>query len=231
MNQFSRYAIYYAPPKIDPLAEFTASWLGWDANLGQNVSFPKLQSLRHDISLITNKPRKYGFHGTLKPPFSLKMGRTEEELFVAVGDLAQSIRKFEIERIKLKILNGFIALIPERYLASLHDMASKCVIELDCFRANESPKKLEKRRLRGLSKKQEANLTKWGYPFVLDEFKFHLTLSDQLTQDVAKNVMSVLAAELEDIISLPLQVKELCLFGENYETGNFQILHRFPLMN
>ena len=231
MNRFSRYAIYYAPPKIDPLADFTASWLGWDANLGEYVSFPKIQSFRHDISSITNKPRKYGFHGTLKPPFSLKMGMTQEELFVAVGDLAQSIQEFEIERIQLKVINGFIALIPERHSSCLHDMARKCVTELDCFRAEESHEKLEKRRLLGLSKKQEANLTKWGYPFVLDEFRFHLTLSGPLKSHVAKNVMSFLAIELEDIISLPLQVKELCVFGENHETGNFQIVHRFPLMN
>ena len=74
-------------------------------------------------------------------------------------------------------------------------------------------------------------MIKWGYPFVLDEFKFHLTLSGRLMPAVLENVMSVLEVELENVVKLPLHVKELCVFGENLETGNFQIVHRFPLMD
>src|SRR5690625_3806511 len=35
MTRFRRYAIYWAPPAGSDLARFGASWLGWDADLGE----------------------------------------------------------------------------------------------------------------------------------------------------------------------------------------------------
>ena len=39
---------------------------------------------------------------------------------------------------------------------------------------------LERRRKAGLSAAQEKMLLRWGYPYVLDEFRFHLTLTGRL---------------------------------------------------
>lgn len=72
---FARFAIYYVPSK-GHLADFGASWLGWDIVEARDVPQPDVPGLRD----ITMKPRKYGFHGTLKPPFRLKEGQTQASL-------------------------------------------------------------------------------------------------------------------------------------------------------
>ena len=98
-----------------------------NANLGLRKPFLDLQGLRYDINLITKEPRKYGFHGTLKPPFALKAGNTQEELLIAVGELAGSIKKFKIQKIQLETRNGFVALIPEEYSKFLQDLEFRAV--------------------------------------------------------------------------------------------------------
>ena len=71
MIEFSRYAVYYAPPADDPLAVFGAGWLGWNAVEGALAQHPEIAALPAPVERITATPRKYGFHGTLKPPFRL----------------------------------------------------------------------------------------------------------------------------------------------------------------
>ena len=67
---FTRYAIYYLPP-AGALADFGARWLGWDVRRGAAAVQLDLPGLRD----ATEAPRKYGFHGTLKPPFRLAEGQ------------------------------------------------------------------------------------------------------------------------------------------------------------
>lgn len=66
--QFRRYGLYYTP-RPGALAEFGAAWLGWDPVAGQSMAHPAIDGLPRDISEITASPRKYGLHGTIKPPF------------------------------------------------------------------------------------------------------------------------------------------------------------------
>jgi hypothetical protein len=231
MEKFSRYGIYYAPPKEHSLAKFSASWLGWDANVGFPINFSKLQGLRYKLSEITKKPRKYGFHGTLKPPFALKEGKNPEELLHDVSNFSKTIRGFEIPKIKLQNLDGFIAIVPEKPCPKLQDLARKCVLEFDYFREIETFEQVQKRRILGLTQSQENNLIKWGYPFVLEDFNFHLTLSGRLQPDCLNNIMSVLSTELDEVLKLPLRINELCVVGEIPITGYFQIIHRFPFID
>ncbi|HBR36147.1 MAG TPA: phosphonate metabolism protein, partial [Sulfitobacter pontiacus] len=63
---FKRYAIYYTPPPGD-FARRGAVWLGWDVQAGEAVAHPDIEGL--DIAKLTQRPRKYGLHGTVKAPF------------------------------------------------------------------------------------------------------------------------------------------------------------------
>ena len=65
-----RYAVYYAP-QARGFAMAAASWLGWDLLAGRTVAQPVLPVPLADW---TAEPRKYGFQGTLKPPFRLIEG-------------------------------------------------------------------------------------------------------------------------------------------------------------
>lgn len=229
MTNFSRYAVYFSPPEADDLSKFSAGWFGWNAHNGKSVSYPILENLNYDLSDITKEQYRYGFHGTLKPPFLLVDTKNLNDLKFALVELSKSIKKFEIPSISLKVLDRFVAIVPTTESKELTILAKKCVEKLDDFRQVESAKKIQRRRSTGLSKSEEYNLTRWGYPHVMDNFQFHLTMSGRLKPAVLKNVIEVLNSELQGVLNKPLPIGEICLFGENASNGNFQIIQKFSL--
>ena len=226
---FSRYAIYYTPPAKDYLTRFAATWFGWDAYLGVTVAHPVFCNLTCDIKEITSTPSKYGLHGTLKPPFSLAPNRSVDELCSSIFKIAKSVKKFEIPSIDLTILGGFIAIVPTVKSNTMHSLAKKCVKDLDGFRVTESIENLKKRRAVGLTSSEENNLLKWGYPYVLDDFRFHLTLTSKLLPDVSSNVFSVLSSELQTVLTAPLLIGKISLVGEHNMHGKFEVIEEFSL--
>lgn len=220
---YARFAIYYVPPE-GPLAEFGASWLGWDVVQGLEVAQPALPGL-HDITMT---PRKYGFHGTLKPPFRLKEGQTLAELTAATADLAGTLAPARCAGLRLAQLGRFLALAPEGPLEGLERVAGACVRALDGFRAPAGPAELARRRAAGLSPRQEALLARWGYPYVLEEFRFHLTLSGALPEEVLPHWVQVLGQRLP-ALPAPFVLDQIALCGERAD-GRFELLHRYPLM-
>ncbi len=224
MTRHTRYAVYYAPPDGSELATFGAAWLGWDAATGQPTAHPDLGL---DAARLTATPRKYGFHGTLKPPFRLAEGTTEAELSAAVVQVAAAHASFDLP-IRLARLGRFCALVPMGEAAALAALAGDCVQALDRFRAPPTPDELAKRRAGGLTPAQEANLTTWGYPYVLDEFRFHLTLTGAIATEEAAAVEAALADATAHLTAEPMPVREICLFGEAQD-GRFRILERHAL--
>ncbi|MBC7141287.1 MAG: DUF1045 domain-containing protein [Rhodobacteraceae bacterium] len=222
-----RFAIYYAPPP-GPLAEFAAAWLGWDAAAGRERAHPELSGLPLSVAEITATPRKYGFHGTLKPPFRLARGCTEADLRAGCAALANRLAPVSLPGLGLKRLGGFLALVPEGDAAPLDALAAEVVVALDGFRAPPDAAEIARRRPERLSEGQRALLARWGYPYVLDEFRFHLTLSGNLAPDIAEEVAEALAPHLAPILPKPFVVADICLFGEAAD-GRFRLLHRYPL--
>lgn len=163
------------PPPGD-LASFGAAWLGWDAARGASVAQPEVAG----IEAATEAPRKYGLHGTLKPPFRLAEGTSLEALDAAVAALAGDLAPVVLQGLTLGALGHFLALVPAAPSGALATLASRCVTDLDRFRAPLSDADLARRRKAGLTERQEALLQAWGYPYVMEEFRFHLTLTGRL---------------------------------------------------
>lgn len=225
MTKFTRYAVYYAPAP-GPLAEACAAWLGWDAARGTEVRHPELPGLLRAISEITATPRKYGFHGTLKPPFVPT--DTVEALQADLAALAERRAPVTLAGLKLDRLGSFLALIPEGDTSALADLAAACVRDLDAHRAPPSEAELARRQKNRLSARQQEHLAQWGYPYVLEDFRFHLTLSGRLPGDEAEQTLATLRPWLNPLLPRPLVIDALCLFGED-ETGRFHLLHRYRL--
>ena len=221
----SRYAIYYAPPSGSGLARFGASWLGWDADAGAACAHPDTPV---DVATLTERPRKYGFHGTLKPPFRLAEGMTLEALDTDIRALAARRQPFVTAPLVLRRLGPFFALVVSEPSDDLAALAAACVRELDPFRAPLTEADLAKRRAGGLSQRQEALLAEWGYPYVMEEFRFHLTLSGPVASEEAERVEAPLRALTAPYCVEPFQVQDLTLFGER-EDGAFEIIRRYPL--
>jgi putative phosphonate metabolism protein len=219
---YTRFAIYYVPPD-GPLAEFGATWLGWDVLTGREVVQFDLPGL-HDITLT---PRKYGFHGTLKPPFRLAEGETRAGLEGAAAALAARLAPAHCEGLQLSQLGAFLALTPHGDLGGLRRVAEACVRDLDAFRAPATEAELARRRKAGLTERQEALLTQWGYPYVFEEFRLHLTLSGRLSEEEAAAWATTTQAQLPSLPA-PFALDQIALCGER-EDGRFELLHRYTL--
>ena len=140
---FERYAIFYTPPPGD-FADFCASWLGWDNRQGRKCAHPQIADI--DIEKLTQTPRKYGFHGTLKAPFRLAAGTTQDALATATEALAKTLPAFKLDGLVLKHQRGFLALRPRGNLGTLNQTAAQIVEALDRFRAPASASELARRR-------------------------------------------------------------------------------------
>ncbi len=225
MEAIKRYAIYYAP-RPGGFAQAAASWLGWDAEAGQAVAQPDL-TLPRALSQITAEPRKYGFHATLKPPFRLAEGYEIADLRQAVASLARSLDPLRLDGLSLAPLGGFLALQPLGDISDLVDLSAEVVRRLDPYRASLTEAEIARRRPESLTPRQRELLAAYGYPFVMEEFRFHLTLTDRLGPDLAE-VRRAAEAHFAGLIPQPFDLEDLCLFGED-RAGRFHLLHRYPL--
>ncbi|MGR3616581.1 MAG: DUF1045 domain-containing protein [Paracoccaceae bacterium] len=226
MKHYTRFAIYYAPPQ-GALAQFGAQWLGWDAAAGALVDHPDIPHLPRPLSELTRRPRKYGFHGTLKPPFRLANGTTPDALSDALGTLTARLEPVVADGLVLRRIGSFLALVPNGPATSLAHLAATLVQETDGFRAPPTSDELDKRRAQRLSPVQLQLLEQWGYPYVLDQFCFHMTLTGRLRPDEDMAVQTAVQEALPPLLD-PFLIREVCLFAERTD-GYFEILKRYPL--
>ena len=216
---FERYAVYYTP--AGSLATAGAAWLGWDSAAGKELPHPDIKGL--DLTAITETPRKYGIHGTLKPPFFLAEGVTEEALIGEVSAMARRLRPVILDGLCVSRLGKFLALTPEGDQDALAHLAAQVVMELDHFRAPPSEAELARRRQTSLSVAQEKHLADWGYPYVLDQFRFHITLTGRLR--LPENVMPHAERYFGPILPKPFILDALTLLGQS-EDGRFRHISR-----
>jgi putative phosphonate metabolism protein len=227
----ARYAIYDAPPPGSALEEFGRTWIGRDAVTDTALAQPRVAGLAADrLAQLTADPRKYGFHGTLKPPFALADSVNADELRTALHAYARRRRAVLVGRLRLAEIGRFLALIPENPCPPLHDLAADIVEAFDRFRRPPDPVELGRRRSAGLNEAEEANLVRWGYPYVMTEFRFHLTLTGPLTDDSERVTLKQdLAEQTQSATEAPLVVSDLALFVQTASDQPFRIVDRARL--
>jgi putative phosphonate metabolism protein len=226
-----RYALYYAPRPEEPLAIAASGWLGWNPDGGRGRTLPATAGLDPQrLAAITAEPRRYGFHGTLKPPMMLVDDVSEADLLAHVGRFATGLRAVTAPPLELTELSGFLALVPATRSPDLQDLADQCVVEFDEFRRPAGEEELARRRKAGLSPRQDELLMRWGYPYVLEEWRFHLTLTGRIAETAERNaVMNVLRQRFNGLLDRPLPVRDLCVFRQSAPDRPFSVLARFRL--
>jgi len=226
-----RYAVYYAAPADDPLMELGGAWLGRDPFSGRDRTRPTIAGLGAEtLRALTTDPRRYGFHGTLKAPFSLKEGVSETALIEACEGFATRIAPFSVEGLSVNRLGKFLALTPTSEEPVLSAFAGLCVRAFEPFRAPLSDADIERRRRSGLTPKQDGYLTGWGYPYIFDEFRFHMTLSNKLEDETrAAHLKSAAEAHFEGVTGTPRQIATFGLYIETERGAPFTIRKIFHL--
>jgi hypothetical protein len=218
-DQFQRYGIFYTP--TGDFAQAGANWLGWDIATARAVGAPD--------EAIIKRPQKYGFHGTIKPPFFLAKGQSIADLETAFSTLCNDLSPVNLDGgLAPARIGSFVALIPSKGMQDLAALAGRTVSELDVFRAPPSDAELERRRQSRLSPAQDAHLMKWGYPYVFDQFKFHMTLSGALEPDQMDAVLGQAKSAFVPVMPTPFVVDALSLVGERID-GKFELITRHPL--
>ncbi|MDE0172768.1 MAG: DUF1045 domain-containing protein [Defluviicoccus sp.] len=216
-----RYAIYYVPPPGTALAAFGARWLGRDAPDLTGVS-------AEDWRRAVAAPRRYGFHATLKAPFRLAAGTDERALADAVERFRRTRGPASVGKLALRVLADFLAFAPmERGAAA--ELAADCVRAFDEFRAPLTAEESARRRPDGLTASERANLDRWGYPYVMEDYRFHLTLTGPLDEAGRARFGAAIARAALPAIAEPVEIADICLCGQKTPEAEFGVLGRFAL--
>ena len=220
-----RYAIYFTPPAYDPLTLAAAQWLGRNAFSGEAMEPPAIRGIGiHDIAFNTALPRRSGFHATLKSPFRLAPGVTEQALLRHLMRFAGAHDPFDLPRLEVVRLGNFFGLAPVLPCETMRFLAAAVVQEFDAFRAPLSEAELERCDPGDLTAPQFANLHRWGHPYVMDEFRFHMTLTGPLSAiDMPRSELA-LRDHFEPFLRKPVEVANLALFVEE-EQGAPLLVH------
>ena len=223
-----RYAIYFSPPTASALGDLGASWLGRTIE-GQDLAPPTLADIAsEDWESAIAAPRRYGFHATLKPPFRLAEGFSEGDLLAEVRTYCATTAPVFLGQLGVAQVSDFMALRPERHEAVAR-LAADIVRTFDVYRAPLTPDETERRRPGSLSPAQRTLLDSWGYPYVMGEFRFHMTLTGRLSPEDRERYRTELEKRFVPAKIGAVTVDDLCVFRQESPDSDLTLLHRFAL--
>ena len=159
----------------------------------------------------------------------LAEGRQWFDVVLAARALADRTAAFDLPRLSVQDVHGFLALREAISRAPLQALADACVEHIDPFRAPSSDAELARRRRARLSVEQDAMLTRWGYPYVFITWFFHMTLTRRLTAEEKVRFQPKAEAYFARATSVPRRVSDICLFTQTSPGEPFVIAERFPL--
>ena len=229
MASFPRYAIYFASPQGSDLDRFGAQHLGCDAWTGEDLPFPEdVVRAVPDWRELTEDPRKYGFHGTFKAPMALADGETEAGLLAACADFARASHFSPVIKPVVQSISGFIAVVPGEPSPALQELAAACVRAFDSFRAPLTPEDRARRNPSKLSERQRDYLDRWGYPYVMEEFRFHMTLTGRLDATRREPILAMLQDRFAALRLERITIDRIALFRQTDAASRFRIIGHWP---
>lgn len=224
----TRYAIFYSPSSQTRLGMLGARWLGWDVDSNTSIEHPDVPQIPADrVAAITAAARRYSWHATLKAPFALAPGRTVDELKVALAAFTRVRESSALPPLRVSVLSGFIALVAQTDAHGLATFAMDVVRAFDRFRAPLDSAEITRRRKMGLNARQDALLLHWGYPFVMDEYRFHMTLTEPIDDTERQALMPFLESWFAPAITKPGLMTDVALLEEAAPGAQFTLVERF----
>ncbi len=210
-----RYALYFTPAPDTGLWRFGSGVLGYDSATREAAAFP-VHALWHEpwFERAQETPARYGFHATLKAPFALAPGISEDVLLERAASFSAG--------------RDFVALRPLAEDAELNRLAAACVRDFDDLRAPLSAEDRARRLASALKPRQHRHLEDWGYPYVFEDFRFHMTLTGALPKSLQPRALEVLRT-LYYRISGPVWIDAITVLAQPTRDSRFAVVERFAL--
>lgn len=227
LGDYRRYAVYWAPETGSPLARFGAAWFGWDPEARREAERAEFD-LPCAAGPLTSRARRYGFHATLRNPFRLRASCPAEALDDALARFAAATPAVAGPPLRLDDHLGFLSLRPQGPAPALDRLAEACIRAVHGFALPPDRSELSRRRAGGLSPREERLLARWGYPYVMEAFRFHVTLTGPLQRELAESVAIALGPRLAPLLEPEFRIRSLCLFADPGD-GPFHLVRRYAL--
>lgn len=237
-----RYALYFAPAPSSDLWQRASALLGYDAARGCDVDAPTLAGISASVlAHATEKPRRYGFHATLKQPIVLREGMSEEALRDSLHHFCASEAPFTGPKLSVGPVRGFLALVPTAACPALDQFAGRVVSYFEGYRAPLTEADLRRRLSSPLTARMRRSLERWGYPYVFADLSFHMTLTGptapgataetyaELSRHENAELQRAMAGFLAPALQTPLAIDRLCLFRQERRDRRFVMIEQVEL--
>ncbi|MCP8937366.1 DUF1045 domain-containing protein [Alsobacter sp. SYSU M60028] len=225
MTSAPRYALYYAPAPEAPLWRFGSSVIGYDAATGADVPLAVPAGWDEPSwRAASDEPRRYGFHATLKAPMRLAAGQDEAALLAAVAAFAARRSAVTLDGLAARPLGRFVALIPAAPSEALQQLAAEVVEAFEPFRAPPTEAELARRLAAGLSPREQEYLARYGYPYVRERFRFHMTLSGPVGEGAGALADVLDRAFRHAVPARPARIDRIAVFRQETPQDRFRIL-------
>ena len=201
----ARYAIYFAPARDSLLWQRAEAWLG-----------------QPDLEPLTVSARRYGFHATIKAPMTLALDYAE--LDAALAAFADEQGPVVLSGLAPRLIDGFLALTTEPQPQVLTDFAADVVDAFEPFREPLSGSERARRLKAPLTLRQIELVDQYGYPYVLEQFLFHMTLTDRLAEELREPMRERAAAWFAEVLAERVRLDRLVVFAEPEPGAAFQRL-------
>jgi len=225
----TRYAIYFTPPVGGALARFGAGVLGYECATGADVTHLSIPGIAPDaLAALTAEPRRYGFHATLAAPFRLGQG-DEAALRDAAAAFAKTQSPVPLGLVQVTRIGSFIALCPAAKQPGIAALEAACVHAFHRFRAPLSASERERRLRARLTPHQIALMDQWGYPYVLDQYRLHMTLTGPVAAEQSEAVLQSLKQVYAPLGRGPVTIDAISLVRQDDANSRFRVVERFAL--
>lgn len=228
----SRYAIYFSPEPGSPLDELGQHWIGREetTKAKQRLTLPVVPGVAPErVRALTEATWRYGFHGTLKPPFELNPASSPDALLAAAHIFAKGLAPIELPPLELAIIGKFIALSPATSSAALENLAAQCVRVFEGFRVPLTAEQTAHYMRNKLTVHQTQMLEHWGYPYVMEEFRFHISLTDRIDDVGERNAMlKAVQSMVSKVVNTSIVVRDLAVFHQAERDQPMTVLARIP---
>jgi putative phosphonate metabolism protein len=221
-----RFAIYFVPPAGTALYRFGAAVLGYDCYTGEDIERLRDSGLTQaEWAALTAEPRRYGFHATLKAPFRLRAELDHEDLLAEIRTLAASIPAAPTFEPVVGLIAGFVAILPAKQSPALDRLAADCVTAFERFRLPMTAQERDKRMAAGLNPHQAANLDRFGYPYVFEEFRLHMTLTGRIGPDRRAAIHLLLQSQFAKACGHgAVRLNRLALVRQDHPDASFRVI-------